>query len=86
VASAARDEYLKALYALSKSDPSAWATYVEAFKAYTAEELERITTATVETSPIAIGFGRRMKELRDDCIDIEKTMEKYRKQTPHGTI
>jgi hypothetical protein len=79
VASEARDEYLKALYALSKSDPDAWATYVVAFKAYTADELERITTSSVDHAPIAIGFGRRMKELRDDCIDIEKTMDKYRK-------
>jgi DNA polymerase/3'-5' exonuclease PolX len=79
MASEARDEYLKALYALSKSDPSVWATYVEAFKTYTADELERITTASVDHAPIAIGSGRRMKELRDDCIDIEKTMDKYRK-------
>jgi hypothetical protein len=78
MASEARDEYLKALYALSKSDPDAWATYVEAFKAYTADELEWITTATVEVAPIAIGFGRRMKELRDDCVSIEKIMDKYR--------
>jgi hypothetical protein len=77
--SGARDEYIKALYALSKSDPNAWATYVEAFKAYTADELERITIASVEHAPIAIGFGRKMKELRDDCIDIEKIMDKYRK-------
>jgi hypothetical protein len=80
VASEARDEYLKALYALSKSDPSAWATFVEALKAYTVDELERITTSSVEAAPIAIGFGRKMKELRDDCINIEATMDKYRKQ------
>ena len=79
--SEARDEYLKALYALSKSDPNTWATFVEAFKAYTADELERITSASVEHAPIAIGFGRRMKELRDDCIDIEKIMDKYRSQS-----
>jgi hypothetical protein len=81
VATEARDEYLKALYALSKSDPNTWATFVEAFKAYTAEELERITTAAVDVAPVAIGFGRRMKELRDDCVDIEKIMDKYRKQS-----
>lgn len=74
-----RDEYLKALYALSKSDPNVWATFVEAFKAYTADELERITNANIEAAPIAIGFGRRMKELRDDCINIESIMDKYRK-------
>jgi SAM-dependent MidA family methyltransferase len=78
MASEARDEYLKALYALSKSDPSAWATYVEAFKVFTAYELERMFTTPVGDALVAIGMGRRMKELRDDCIDIEKIMEKYR--------
>jgi hypothetical protein len=80
MASSARDEYLKALYALSKSDPSVWATFVEAFKVYTADDLERITTASVDHAPIAIGFGRRMKELRDDCVHIEAIMDRLRKQ------
>lgn len=78
--SAARDEYLKALYALSKSDPAVWATFVEALKVYTLDELERITTSSVENAPIAIGFGRRVKEFRDDCVDIETIIDKYRKQ------
>ena len=85
MASDARDEYLKALYALSKSDPSVWATFVETFKAYTIYELEKITTSSVDNAPIAIGFGRKMKELRDDCINIETIMDKYRKPT-HGTV
>ena len=85
MASDARDEYLKALYALSKSDPAVWATFVEAFKVYTIYELEKITTSSVDNAPIAVGFGRKMKELRDDCIDIEKIMDKYRKPT-HGTV
>lgn len=79
MASAARDEYLKALYALSKVDPSVWASFVEALKAYTVDELERVITASVDNAPVAIGSGRRMKEIRDDCIDIEKIMDKYRK-------
>ena len=84
--SSERDEYLKALYALSKSDPSTWATFVEAFKTYTVTELEKITTSSVENAPIAIGFGRKMKELRDDFVDIEKIADKLRKQAPHGSV
>lgn len=80
MASEARDEYLKALYALSKSDPAVWATFVEVLRIYTLDELERITTSSIENAGIAIGFGRKVKEFRDDCIDIEKTMEKFRKQ------
>ena len=74
-----RDEYIRALHDLSKSDPARWATFVEAFKAYTIDELERITTSNVDNAPIAIGFGRKMKELRDDFIGIETLMAKIRK-------
>jgi hypothetical protein len=80
-----RDEYIRALFDVSKADPARWATFVEAFKAYTIDELERITTSNVENAPIAIGFGRKMKELRDDFIDIEGLAEKLRKSR-HGTI
>lgn len=74
-----RDEYIRALYDLSKSDPAKWATFLEAFKAYTMDELERITTSNVDNAPIAIGFGRKMKELRDDFIDVQVLMDKIRK-------
>lgn len=74
-----RDEYIRALFDLSKADPAKWATFIEAFKAYTIDELERITTSNVENAPIAIGFGRKMKELRDDFIGIEALMGKIRK-------
>jgi hypothetical protein len=74
-----RDEYIRALFDLSKTDPAKWATFVEAFKAFTVSELERITQSTPETAQIAIGFGRKMKELRDDFIGIETLMSKIRK-------
>lgn len=74
-----RDEYIRALFDLSKADPAKWATFIEAFKAYTIDELERITTSNVDSAPIAIGFGRKMKELRDDFIGIETLMAKIRK-------
>ena len=74
-----RDEYIRALHDLSKSDPARWATFLEAFKAYTIDELERITTSNVDNAPIAIGFGRKMKELRDDFVGIQALMDKIRK-------
>ena len=74
-----RDEYIRALFDLSKSDSAKWATFVEAFKVYTIDELERTTTSNVDNAPIAIGFGRKMKELRDDFIGIEALMNKIRK-------
>jgi len=74
-----RNEYIRATFDLSKVDPAKWATFVEAFRAYTVAELERITTSTVENAPIAVGFGRKMKELRDDFIGIEALMDKIRK-------
>jgi hypothetical protein len=74
-----RDEYIVALYALSKSDPSRYATFVEAFKAYTLFELERMTTAAPDNAQTAIGFGRKMKELRDEFINIEAIAVKIKK-------
>ena len=75
----ARDEYLLALYDLSKGDPARWATFVEAFKTYTAYELERITTASPDNALIAVGFGRKMKELRDDFVGVEVLAGKVKK-------
>lgn len=75
----ARDQYLLALYDLSKADPSRWATFVEAFKAYTMSELERITTSPPDSALVAIGFGRKMKELRDDFVGIEALAGKLKR-------
>jgi|HubBroStandDraft_5_1064220.scaffolds.fasta_scaffold792918_2 hypothetical protein len=79
MASLERNNYIVALYAVAKTDPAKWANFVEAFRAYTIYELERITSATQDTAGIAIGFGRKMKEQRDDFNDIESLMDKIRK-------
>ena len=80
-----RDEYLRALFELSKADGAKWANFVETFKAYTVSELERITTSTAEHAGIAIGYGRRMKEQRDDFVHIETLADKLRRAT-YGTL
>lgn len=84
--SEARDEYLKAMYDLSKVDPNTWATFVEAFRTYTVYELERMLTTPTAEAQVSLGMGRRMKELRDDFVGIEATMQKYRNQPKHGSI
>ena len=79
----ARDEYLRALFSVSKADPAKWATFVEAFKAYTIYELERNLSAPTSEAQLGVGMGRRMKELRDDFIGIDGLMSKLHR---HGTM
>jgi hypothetical protein len=74
-----RDEYIRALYDLSKADPAKWATLVEAFKVYTAYELERALSGPSSEAHVNLGMGRRMKEMRDDFVDVETLMDKIRK-------
>jgi hypothetical protein len=74
-----REDYIRALYDLSKGDPARWATFVEAFKAYTASELESMTKSLPENAAMAIGYGRKMKEQRDEFVEIETIMAKIRK-------
>jgi hypothetical protein len=74
-----RDEYIRALFDLSKVDPAKWATFVEAFKAYTGYELERALSAPSGEAQTNLGMSRRMKELRDDFINIQALMDKIRR-------
>lgn len=83
--SEARNEYIRALYDLSKGDPSRWATFVEAFKVFTIYELERSLTAPSAEAQVNLGMMRRMRELRDDFVGIEALASKIKKP-PHGTI
>lgn len=74
-----RDEYIRALHDLSKSDPARWATFVEAFKAYTMAELEKGLSVPIELAGVFVGNARKMKELRDDFVGIQALMDKIRK-------
>lgn len=67
-----RSAYLKATYLLAKNSPAAWADFIEAFKAYTAYELERAATARTDEAQMALGMSKRMIELRDDFVKIEE--------------
>ncbi len=74
-----RDEYIRALFDLSKSDPAKWATFLEAFKTYTSSELERLLSSPSSEAQTSLGMGRRMRELRDDFVGIQALMDKIRK-------
>lgn len=76
---AARDDYLLALYDLSKADPSRWATFVEAFKTYTMYELERSLSTPTSDIAIAFGYSRCITQLRNDCVNIDALASKLRK-------
>ena len=79
-----RDEYLRALYSLSKVDAGKWATFVEAFKALTFSEYERALSMSAGDTQIAVGMGRRMRDLRDDFLHIDTLADKIRRA--HGTL
>lgn len=76
---AVRDEYLRALYKLSKSDPSAWATFVEAFKAYASDEIEKMASSPADSASMSIGMARRMRDMRNDFLGIDHIPEALKK-------
>lgn len=80
-----RDEYVRALFELSRADVNKWATFVEAFKAFTLYEYERALSAPSGEAQVMVGMNRRMRDLREDFIHIENLANKVRKPA-HGTI
>jgi ABC-type uncharacterized transport system permease subunit len=74
--SEARDEYLKAMFRLSKRGGPEWFEFVEAFRVFTAYELERSLSTPTGEALKALGMNQRMIELRNDFIDIEKIASK----------
>jgi len=64
--------YLRSAYLVAKNSPAAWIDFVEALKMYVASELERATTAPNSEAQVVLGMSRRLLEIRDDFINIEK--------------
>jgi hypothetical protein len=75
----ARNEFIRATFTLSKSDPSAWANFHLAFDAYAVSELERATATSTDDMAISLGMSRRMIDLRNDFRDIQQLMERITK-------
>lgn len=74
-----RDNYLRAVYDLSKADPSRWATFIEAYRAFAAYEYERSLSAPTSEALVNLGMNRRMRDLGLDFVDIENLMGKLKK-------
>lgn len=74
-----RDEYILALYALSKVSPEAWQTFVVAFKEYTHYQIEQGLSAPTDMAEMSLGMGRMIKDLRDDFISVEAIAAKVKK-------
>lgn len=78
--SEARDNYLLAVYKLSKYTGPEWFEFVEAFKLYVAAEIERGLSSPTDGIPIAWGMSRALVTLRDDFINIENTAAKLERK------
>jgi hypothetical protein len=72
----ARNEFIRATFMLSKSDPSAWEHFYVAFSNYAANELERGIGGTTADMQVNTGMSRRMIDLRNDFRDIQTLMER----------
>jgi hypothetical protein len=71
-----RDDFVRATWLLSKSNPQAWDAFVQAFRSLYWSELERNLTAPTDQAAMAQGMGRRMCELKDDFDTIDDLMKK----------
>ena len=74
--SEARNEFIRATFQLSKSNPKEWIEFYDAFNAYTISELDRGTMTTTDDMAISLGMGRRMVQLRNDFREIELLAKK----------
>ena len=71
-----RNEYIRTLFTLSKSDPAAWENFVVAYRNYAQYEIERALSVPLSEAQMALGMCRKMIELRNDFRDIQMTMQK----------
>jgi hypothetical protein len=78
--SEARDNYLLAVYKLSKYTGPEWFEFVEAFKLYVATEIERGLSSPTDGIPIAWGMSRALVKMRDDFVGIEAIASKLEKK------
>ena len=72
----ARNEYIRATFALSKSDPAAWENFLVAYSNYAQYELERSLSTPLQEAVMAVGMNRCMLQLKNDFRDIQELMAK----------
>jgi hypothetical protein len=82
----ARDDYLKALYTVSKTTPpEVWVNFVNALTTYTWDQMEKVVISVpTNEALVAIGMVRHMREFRDEVKDIEATVRKMDKERNRG--
>jgi hypothetical protein len=78
----AKEEYVRALYTLSKSTPpEVWEKFVSALVLHSSERMEQlISAAALEDAQGIIGFVRCIREFRDEFKNIEATHQKMDKE------
>lgn len=79
MANEARDAYIRAVFELSRVSPDAWGNFVEHFKWMTVIELEAMANAPPDRAQTAVGMAKKMKEIRDDFINVEAIAAKIKK-------
>lgn len=82
----AREEYLRALYSLSKNTPpDVWMKFVNALTVYTQDQMERVViSAPTNEALVAIGMVRHMREFREEVKNIEEAHRKMDKEKNKG--
>lgn len=75
-----RDEYIKALFHVSKNTPpDVWLSFMAAFRNYVEYDMERlIVSVPTNEALVSIGMCRRMREIRDDFSNIELLFKKIK--------
>ena len=84
----ARDDYLRALYRLSKScPPEAWENFRVALGSYVSDQIEKVIgSAPSGDVQIAVGYVRYMREFRDEVKNIETMYQKVDKERSKGQV
>ena len=74
----AREEYIRALFLLSKSTPpEIWSKFVVALGDYVSDQIERVVSnAPSADIHLAVGYVRYMREFRDEVKNIEVIYQK----------
>lgn len=80
----AREEYIVALFQLSKSaHPEIWVRFVNALSDYVQDQMERtITSVPTNEALLAVGMVRHMREFRDEVKNIEMIYDKVTRERP----
>jgi hypothetical protein len=74
-----REEYLRALHDVSKTDPHKWETFLEAFKALVNEEYEKSLSTPSSEALLSIGSNRRLRDIKYDFMHIDNIWAKLKK-------